>query len=99
MTRPFFRGREFHWIEGHDVFATMEEAEAQVRQKVEALFRAVDDVPELREVLQVILNDCPSRPRYLALELDISVREVDNRLKRLRRCASKLAKEDVPQSH
>jgi prolyl-tRNA synthetase len=30
MTRPFLRGREFHWIEGHDVFATREEAESQV---------------------------------------------------------------------
>lgn len=30
MTRPFLRGREFYWIEAHDVFATAEEAEAQV---------------------------------------------------------------------
>lgn len=72
------------------------EAKAHARQKIEALFRAVDDVPELREVLQVILDGCPPRPRYLALELNISVREVDNRLKRLRRCASKLVHEDVP---
>ena len=32
MTRPFIRGREFHWIEGHDVFATLEEAEKQVHE-------------------------------------------------------------------
>jgi prolyl-tRNA synthetase len=31
-TRPFIRGREFHWIEGHDVFATLEEAETQVKE-------------------------------------------------------------------
>jgi prolyl-tRNA synthetase len=30
MTRAFLRGREFHWIEGHDAFATREEAEKQV---------------------------------------------------------------------
>jgi prolyl-tRNA synthetase len=30
MTRPFLRGREFYWIEAHDVFATAKEAEAQV---------------------------------------------------------------------
>ncbi len=30
MTRPILRGREFYWIEAHDVFATAEEAEAQV---------------------------------------------------------------------
>jgi len=29
-TRPFIRGREFYWIEAHDVFATRNEAEKQV---------------------------------------------------------------------
>jgi prolyl-tRNA synthetase len=31
-TRPFIRGREFYWLEGHDVFATLEGAEAQVKE-------------------------------------------------------------------
>jgi prolyl-tRNA synthetase len=31
-TRPFIRGREFHWIESHDAFATRAQAEAQVRE-------------------------------------------------------------------
>ncbi len=31
-TRPFIRGREFFWIEGHDVFATLTEAEKQVHE-------------------------------------------------------------------
>ena len=35
MTRPFFRGREFHWIEAHDVFATEKEALAQVKEDME----------------------------------------------------------------
>lgn len=35
MTRPFIRGREFHWIEAHDVFATRKEAEAQVMEDME----------------------------------------------------------------
>ncbi len=34
-TRPFIRGREFYWIEAHDVFATREEAEAQVKEDME----------------------------------------------------------------
>ncbi len=34
-TRPFIRGREFYWIEGHDVFATLEEAEKQVREDMQ----------------------------------------------------------------
>jgi len=35
MTRPFIRGREFYWIEGHDVFATEEEALEQVKEDME----------------------------------------------------------------
>jgi prolyl-tRNA synthetase len=34
-TRPFLRGREFLWIESHNVFATHEEALAQVREDLE----------------------------------------------------------------
>lgn len=34
-TRPFIRSREFYWIESHDAFATLAEAEAQVRQDME----------------------------------------------------------------
>ncbi|MBI4020587.1 MAG: proline--tRNA ligase [Candidatus Aenigmarchaeota archaeon] len=34
-TRPFIRGREFYWIEAHDVFATREEAEAQAREDMQ----------------------------------------------------------------
>lgn len=34
-TRPFIRGREFYWIESHDVFATKEEAEKQVKEDME----------------------------------------------------------------
>lgn len=29
-TRPFLRAREFHWIEAHNVFETLEDAKAQV---------------------------------------------------------------------
>ena len=35
MTRAFLRGREFYWIEAHDVFATEEEAEQQVQEDLE----------------------------------------------------------------
>ena len=34
-TRPFIRSREFHWIEGHDVFATKEVAENQVNEDMD----------------------------------------------------------------
>jgi prolyl-tRNA synthetase len=34
-TRPFIRSREFHWIEGHDVFATKEQAENQVHEDID----------------------------------------------------------------
>ncbi|MFX1484498.1 MAG: proline--tRNA ligase [Promethearchaeota archaeon] len=34
-TRPFLRGREFLWIESHNVYATHEEAKAQVMEDLE----------------------------------------------------------------
>jgi len=34
-TRPFLRGREFLWIESHNVYATHEEAQAQVIEDLE----------------------------------------------------------------
>jgi prolyl-tRNA synthetase len=43
MTRPFFRGREFHWIEAHDVFATEEEARKQVIQDMEMTYQMLQD--------------------------------------------------------
>lgn len=41
-TKPLIRGREFLWIEAHDVFATRKEALAQVKQDMETT-RAVLD--------------------------------------------------------
>ncbi len=43
MTRPFFRGREFHWIEAHDVFTTMEGAEEQVKEDMEVTYKMIQD--------------------------------------------------------
>ncbi|MBU1197978.1 proline--tRNA ligase [Candidatus Micrarchaeota archaeon] len=34
-TKPFIRSREFYWIEAHDVYATREESEAQVREDMQ----------------------------------------------------------------
>jgi len=35
MTKPLLRDREFYWIEAHNVYATSEEAEAQVLEDME----------------------------------------------------------------
>jgi prolyl-tRNA synthetase len=43
MTRPFFRAREFHWIESHNVFATMEEAMEQVKEDMESSYQILRD--------------------------------------------------------
>ena len=43
MTRPFFRGREFHWIESHNVFATMEDAMEQVKEDMEITYQILQD--------------------------------------------------------
>ena len=67
------------------------EGKARIRQKTETLAGIMEEDPELGEVLQVILAGCEPWPRHIAPELGISVREVDNRLKRLRRRATCLA--------
>jgi prolyl-tRNA synthetase len=43
MTRPFLRGREFHWIESHNVFATMEAAMEQVKEDMETTYQILQD--------------------------------------------------------
>ncbi len=43
MTRPFFRGREFHWIEAHNVFASEEEAMQQVHQDMEMTYQMIQE--------------------------------------------------------
>jgi prolyl-tRNA synthetase len=43
MTRPFFRGREFHWIETHNVFATMEDSMEQVKEDMETTYQILQD--------------------------------------------------------
>jgi prolyl-tRNA synthetase len=42
-TRPFFRAREFHWIEAHNVFATEEEAMRQVHEDMEMTYEMLQD--------------------------------------------------------
>lgn len=76
-----------------------EEAETQARRKVEALLQAVGEETELQQVLHAVMSGCEPWPRYIAREIDISVRDADNRLKRLRRRASRLANHDEHQSH
>ncbi len=41
-TRPFLRGREFIWIESHNVFATMDEAIAQTREDMQISFNVMN---------------------------------------------------------
>ncbi len=43
MTRPFFRGREFHWIESHNVFATEEDAMKQVQEDMEMTYQMLQE--------------------------------------------------------
>jgi prolyl-tRNA synthetase len=42
-TRPLFRGREFLWIESHDVFSTREEAERQLAEDLEITKRTFEE--------------------------------------------------------
>ncbi|MFA6073649.1 MAG: proline--tRNA ligase [Candidatus Woesearchaeota archaeon] len=42
-TRPFLRAREFHWIEAHNVYATMDEAKAQVLEDMDMAYEVLQD--------------------------------------------------------
>jgi DNA-directed RNA polymerase specialized sigma24 family protein len=64
-----------------------EETKTQRLQRVNALLRMVETEPELREVLEVILDGCEPKPRHLAVKLGVPIADINNRLKRLRRHA------------
>jgi RNA polymerase sigma factor (sigma-70 family) len=64
-----------------------EEGKTETKQKVNALLRIVDSEPELREILEIILDGCEPKPRHIAIELGVPVEHINNRLKRLRRRA------------
>jgi DNA-directed RNA polymerase specialized sigma24 family protein len=58
--------------------------------RIEQLFDAVADKPELAEVLDAMLKFDETRPRYLALRIGKPVSHVNNCLKRIRRLALKI---------
>lgn len=62
-------------------------------ERVSELFSAVSGDHELEEVLEAIMDGCEPKPQYLAQELGISVEEINNRIKRLRRRALKLERD------
>ncbi|MAE71020.1 MAG: hypothetical protein CME06_11210 [Gemmatimonadetes bacterium] len=62
-----------------------EEQEAAAHRRIECLKEAVAGQPELGEVLDALLDGCEPKPRHLASRLDQPVREINNRLRRLRR--------------
>jgi DNA-directed RNA polymerase specialized sigma24 family protein len=65
------------------------EAAAQAAERADVLFQAVNEEPELEAVMSAILDGCEPKPRYLAAELGVSLEDINNRLKRLRRRAMK----------
>lgn len=61
----------------------------EIQQREDALFRAADGDPELEALLAAVAN-CEFKPRYLAAELGIPVKDVYNQVKRLRQRALRL---------
>ena len=64
-----------------------------VAERINTLFNAVSDDRELEEVVEAIMDGCEPTPRHLSAELHVSIQDVNNRLKRLRRRA--LKEEDI----
>ncbi len=61
-----------------------EEAKLASRQ-VGLLFQAVEDEPELEQVLDAAMKVSDPRPRFIAAELGVPVDDIYNRVRRLRR--------------
>lgn len=59
-TRPFLRAREFHWIEAHNVFATLEEARAQVLEDMNIAY----DVLENEFAIPIIFFQRPEWDKF-----------------------------------
>jgi len=77
-------------------FVLDEEAKTQIGQRVNELLRIVETEPELREVLEIILDGGEPKPRHIAVELGVPVKDINNRLKRLRRRAQSPMMRRVP---
>ncbi len=53
--------------------------------RVSALLSSIGDEPDLQEVVEAVMDGCESTPRHLAQRLDVPVKDINNRLRRLRR--------------
>ena len=71
-----------------------DEDEAELDRTIGALFREVGDDQELLDVLDAIMVGVAPKPRYLAEALGLSVSTINNRLKRLRRKAVALNRQE-----
>ena len=61
-----------------------------VEHQVDALYQAMDGDQELEEILSAILDGCERKPKLLAAELGVPVKDINNRLKRILRRAAKV---------
>ena len=76
-TRPLFRGREFLWIESHNVFATRSEAESQLAEDLEITKKTFEEfalpfLPIEREPF----DRFPGAERSLAYDVPLPDRQV-----------------------
>lgn len=74
-----------------------EEYRKFVSQSVAAIFEVADTDPDLLSIVEAITNGCEPKPRFLAEALNVDVKEINNRLKRLRRLGRKVNIHDESQ--
>lgn len=68
--------------------------EEDFKRKANALIRAVDGDPELEKIYDAVTSGCKIKSQCLADELGIPIKKVYNQMRRLRRRALKLLKEE-----
>lgn len=67
----------------------IKEDEELSRQQVDRILELVADKSELQDILFAIIEGCQPKPKLLAERLEVDVKEINNRLKRLRRMVRK----------
>lgn len=76
--------------------AILEQEETKQRnRKINAIFQAVEGETELEQVLEAIMDGCEPKTRFLAEHLKVSSKDVNNRLRRLRRRAVNIIKKEA----
>lgn len=65
--------------------ATVVLQRTEIAEKITAIYEAAEADPELEAIIEAVIDGCEPKPRYLAEELQTTVTDINNRIRKLRR--------------